>query len=891
VRGRGRTRSDAIPHKSQRKANFSPMAKAGSKGELTALASLPPLADQPSPDSVVTASTSQQTALQSQGKPSFLQAVADWLADWRTVSREPAGLKLHSKFIAAGASLTLQYGQAKEFFAGLEGLVGSPSSDVMAAMVRDHASDEPFEAWNAEQPRVTTPRAEWIYVVEGTAGKPVPQVAGATFEGRERHPSHDTDCTGGRAGWKLKDFAAQPQIAKAGLMLTEVAGIRLYTGPMYVHYNNTLRKQVFGEFTTTLHAINSGIVKLSKLTKATTVYRGVDRLLPDEFWKASEDGVMGGVERAFMSTSVDRKVALGYMNQSKQTVKILFQIRMGMIDRGADVSCLSQFPAEREILFAPLTGLEISAVPRDEEGVLVIELRLSCNLHDQTLEQVVDKMLTSHLALIDVMVDNLRLGVPGLPALVLEPLVQAKAKAKALKEADHTWFNQPQRYMEATQVALNANDACFAKLATVEAWATVSDEDGAIVAARMRTAAKKCANEHRPREAAALLAMAAERAGVPQEHQDKVAHLLSYSRKSVADLQPALEAAGLLLGTCGSEGMWKPTLVELCARSGDRHTVARLAQLYDHQPSSLWHIQPLAEYDDLPLDAYKAQPYFHQINTNYPGLQLIQDTPHVFVVPKFFKPEECQKVRDLCTLSSEKGSSATYEAQTKERTSTSVIYDIESEPPLLTELRERIAVLTGVGTDQLQATKISCYEKGQFFARHTDSNLYALKHPWLVRLYAGNENAEQLTAAGENDCFMPDRFCTVWIYLNDVEEGGHTCFHSSFAKDDLYETTLPLMGTVLGKASPGVPNTRSKKVNLRVKPKAGMAVIHFPTTTKEYMCVADPLALHEGEEALDPKYILQQFIWSESLETVMQMDTSTNPDRIAANRARLFGRA
>ena len=28
---------------------------------------------------------------------------------------------------------------------------------------------------------------------------------------------------------------------------------------------------------------------------------------------------------------------------------------MGMIDRGADVSILSQFPAEREILFAPLT--------------------------------------------------------------------------------------------------------------------------------------------------------------------------------------------------------------------------------------------------------------------------------------------------------------------------------------------------------------------------------------------------------------------------------------------------------------------------------------------------------------------------------------------------------
>eukprot|EP00966_Prymnesium_polylepis_P181892 4213792-Prymnesium_polylepis.1 len=141
-------------------------------------------------------------------------------------------------------------------------------------------------------------------------------------------------------------------------MLPEVAGIRLYTGPMYSKYNFTLRKKIRGAYVTTLHAINSGIVKLSKLTKATTVYRGVDGVLPDEFWEAKEYDVMGGVELAFMSTSTQRDVALGYMKQSNKTAKILFEIRMGMIDRGADVSCLSQFPAEREILFAPLTGLE-----------------------------------------------------------------------------------------------------------------------------------------------------------------------------------------------------------------------------------------------------------------------------------------------------------------------------------------------------------------------------------------------------------------------------------------------------------------------------------------------------------------------------------------------------
>ena len=47
-----------------------------------------------------------------------------------------------------------------------------------------------------------------------------------------------------------------------------------------------------------------------------------------------------------------------------------------------DLSLLSQFPGENEILFAPLTGLEVAAKPRVEGDVIVVELRLSCNLHE-----------------------------------------------------------------------------------------------------------------------------------------------------------------------------------------------------------------------------------------------------------------------------------------------------------------------------------------------------------------------------------------------------------------------------------------------------------------------------------------------------------------------------
>eukprot|EP00966_Prymnesium_polylepis_P019843 457517-Prymnesium_polylepis.1 len=485
----------------------------------------------------------------------------------------------------------------------------------MAAMERDHSSDSPFEATNSSVKRTTTPRAERAYVVNGRAGEEVPEVR--NVESHNKRPSHVSDATEGRAGWTLANFWQQPEPQQAGMMLEEVAGIRLYTGPMYVVYNAVLRglrtqsdflknsmvtlccpKDVTALFmgdaklwepakgsitldevmlsltryTTTLHAINSGIIKLSKLTKATTVYRGVTGLLPDDFWEPNEHDIMGGVELGFMSTSRNKEVALGYMRQNTEsTAKVLLQIRMGMIDRGADVSCLSQFPHEREILFAPLTGLEVIAMPRDEQGVLIVELGLSCNLQNQTLEQVVGKRQTSHLGLIDAMIDDLRLGIVGLPPLVLKPLEDVKADVQARK---HTFFNKPQQYLTATAEALKANDACYTLLADEVTWKSVDGDGDAVVAVRMRDAARKCAKEDRPKEAAALLVIAVNRAGVPSENRDLVAQILSAQRPPAADGRAALEASSLLLATQGTErGVWASALLELGALCGDRHSV------------------------------------------------------------------------------------------------------------------------------------------------------------------------------------------------------------------------------------------------------------------------------------------------------------------------------
>eukprot|EP00966_Prymnesium_polylepis_P296698 6854237-Prymnesium_polylepis.2 len=49
------------------------------------------------------------------------------------------------------------------------------------------------------------------------------------------------------------------------------------------------------KYPTTLHAINSVIIKLGKLTRATKAYRGISGMaLPTEFWQPNKFGVRGG---------------------------------------------------------------------------------------------------------------------------------------------------------------------------------------------------------------------------------------------------------------------------------------------------------------------------------------------------------------------------------------------------------------------------------------------------------------------------------------------------------------------------------------------------------------------------------------------------------------------
>ncbi len=104
-----------------------------------------------------------------------------------------------------------------------------------------------------------------------------------------------------------------------------------------------------------MHVINSVIVKVSKLTEAATVYRGVPAggKLPDQFWTKNQHHVRGGIEEAFLSFSLDKEVAIAYSaGKDSNRPGIIFEVEMGMIDRGAKLETLSQYKHEKEILCA-----------------------------------------------------------------------------------------------------------------------------------------------------------------------------------------------------------------------------------------------------------------------------------------------------------------------------------------------------------------------------------------------------------------------------------------------------------------------------------------------------------------------------------------------------------
>lgn len=356
---------------------------------------------------------------------------------------------------------------------------------------------------------------------------------------------------------------------------------------MYVHYGiRVMRHGKKGEYLTTIHAVNSGIVKLSKHAKPTTVFRGVSRgMLPQAFFDADDKGAVGGIELSFMSCTTERSIAQAHdgcrPTEGEDEGKalrpaMLFQIKMGMGDRGADVEFLSQFPAEHEVLFAPRTGLEVASKPWVEGSTIMIELRLVCTSDNLTLDNVNGKMKRLHLDMLSMMVGDLELC--GAPPRALLALTGLRHESAARAAAD---FNLASNFTQCTERAFTAQKDVVHALGEPNSWAGDSDATEVVTAQMMRTVLLQ-ARVGQDEDAIRLLLQALERAPPNPQLEAKikaaertVAEKLDGSRTTadkarLPDEQRTPLKAALVLLSEGATPPWPAMMTTLLSSLSER---------------------------------------------------------------------------------------------------------------------------------------------------------------------------------------------------------------------------------------------------------------------------------------------------------------------------------
>ena len=380
---------------------------------------------------------------------------------------------------------------------------------LLKSLEREHCglkdANLPFESSNGI--KGTTPAKEWEFVFNPDTAAAPDMYAERSGDFRTRHPEwcrNPTSLADMEERMRLKN-ADLVSAGQTPLILEELIAGRLYTGPMYEKYNAVLRffalKNEDGSvrteyaseadvpflqkkcgaldlgawraaaegsvrwewsntYTTTIHAINSVVVKCSRLTKVGALYRGwTDATLPRSFFEADAMGVKGGVEYGFSSTTTERGQAAHYAQGKASTI---LQLQMGMVDRGADISWLSQYPHEKETLLPPLMGLQVHGTGVDG-GTLIVECRISVNMASLTLEQVAGKRKKLLGDMAAQMTSEVRAGLTADTGLSAETADEAgrmlQTKLEPMFAEDAEAFNKDVRFQKAVDEMLKAKSS------------------------------------------------------------------------------------------------------------------------------------------------------------------------------------------------------------------------------------------------------------------------------------------------------------------------------------------------------------------------------------------------------------------------------------------------
>ena len=109
-------------------------------------------------------------------------------------------------------------------------------------------------------------------------------------------------------------------------------------------------------FTCTIHALASAIKKLQRLSQdeqGTLLWRGLGGLDVAEFLASC-----GFTDRAFMSTTKDRRTAMEYSGVKKGLVGTVLCIETSTTNNGAEITAFSQYPGEAETVWGACSFLQ-----------------------------------------------------------------------------------------------------------------------------------------------------------------------------------------------------------------------------------------------------------------------------------------------------------------------------------------------------------------------------------------------------------------------------------------------------------------------------------------------------------------------------------------------------
>ena len=118
-------------------------------------------------------------------------------------------------------------------------------------------------------------------------------------------------------------------------------------------------------YATSIHTLVSAVLKLSRKTtipRGRKAYRGLRSMkLGSEWFSPDERGARSGVELGFMSTTLNKRVALEYSGAARGGIGTVLEFEVGAVDCGARLDALSQYQGLKWT--APTSRL--SRVPRN----------------------------------------------------------------------------------------------------------------------------------------------------------------------------------------------------------------------------------------------------------------------------------------------------------------------------------------------------------------------------------------------------------------------------------------------------------------------------------------------------------------------------------------------